>query len=290
MEDEGPKKGNLYIVATPIGNLEDITLRALRILKTVSLIAAEDTRHSRVLLRAYDIRTPVTSLYDHIEAQKSTSLVARMLDGHDVAYVSDAGTPGISDPGYILINAAITHGIPVVPIPGVSAVITALCASGLPMGAFAFQSFLPSKGSQRREVLQSLACETRTLIFYESPNRLKATLEDIGAIFGRRRIVVARELTKLYEEFLRGDVDELTEMFRDRTVKGEITIVIAGAEKREPQYSDDDIRQRLARLEATGDLPLRGRIDHVAHETGLPRRRVYQLALEGKDREQEGDK
>ncbi len=272
--------GKLYIVATPIGNLEDITLRALKILKAVGLIAAEDTRRTRTLLQAYDISTPLTSLYDHIEAKKSEALVAKLMCGMDVAYVSDAGTPGISDPGYILINEAIDHGIAVVPIPGVSAVITALCASGLPMHAFLFQAFLPAKASQRREVLKSLISETRTLIFYESPNRLQACLADIREILGNRRIVVARELTKFYEEMIRGNVDEVIKSMQDRVVKGEITLVVAGGEKVLPIYSDDDIRRQLMALAQSSDLSPRGRINQVALEMGLPRRRVYQIALE----------
>jgi len=271
--------GKLYIVATPIGNLEDITLRALRILKTVGLIAAEDTRRTRTLLQAYDISTPMTSLYDRIEAKKSGALMTKLQRGIDVAYVSDAGTPGISDPGYVLINEAIANDITVVPIPGVSAVITALCASGLPMHAFVFQSFLPAKASQRLAVLKSLALENRTLVFYESPNRLLASLKDIRRVFGNRRLVIARELTKLFEEILRGCVDDVMEILENRTLKGEITLVVAGREEDLPTYFDDDIRKRLEDLAKSTSLSARGRIDQVVLETGVPRRRVYQMAL-----------
>jgi len=279
---EGPAEkgtGALYIVATPIGNLEDITLRALRILRTVGLIAAEDTRRTKVLLRAYEISTPLTSLYDQIELKKSEALVAKLKSGIDVAYVSDAGTPGISDPGFILINEALAHGIPVVPVPGVSAVIAALCVSGLPMHAFMFRSFLPAKASQRQAVLKSHAAETSTLIFYESPNRLLASLRDIRTLFGNRRIVVARELTKLFEEILRGRVDDVMEILKERKLKGEITLVIAGREEALPTYSDEDIRCRLENLEKSTNLSLREGVDRVTLETGLSRRRVYQLAL-----------
>ena len=284
MSDRPPETlpGKLYIVATPIGNLEDITLRALKVLKAVGLIAAEDTRRTRILLRAYGIETPITSLYDQVEARRSVALVEQMKRGVDVAYVSDAGTPGISDPGYVLINGAIAQGIPVVPIPGVSAVITALCASGLPMHAFVFQAFLPAKASSRRALLESLAGEKRTLIFYESPNRLLTSLTDIRAILGNRRIAVARELTKLHEEILRGSVDEVLDSLQGRALKGEITVVIAGAEGTVEISSDDDIRRRLEELAGSCGLSLRERVDQVVREMDLPRRRVYQIALKYK--------
>ncbi|MDD5167548.1 MAG: 16S rRNA (cytidine(1402)-2'-O)-methyltransferase [Syntrophales bacterium] len=271
--------GKLYIVATPIGNLEDITLRALKVLKSVSLIAAEDTRRTQTLLRTYDISTPVTSLYDQIEAKKSEVLIGKMEKGMDIAYVSDAGTPGISDPGYILINEAIKKGITIVPIPGASAAITALCASGPPMHAFVFQAFLPAKKSQRRETLKTLAAETRTLIFYESPNRILATLHDILEIFGTRHIVIARELTKVFEEIIRGDLLDIMETLKTRTIKGEITLIIAGRENVSPNYSDSDIQSRLEALAGSHDFTTRELDDHVASEMDLPRRRVYQIAL-----------
>jgi len=200
--------------------------------------------------------------------------------GFDVAYCSDAGTPGISDPGYVLVNEAIAQGITVVPIPGASAVIAALCASGLPMHAFTFHAFLPAKAAQRRALLKSLEPETRTIVFYESPNRLRAALTDIRTILGNRRIAVARELTKLYEEILRGTIDQVLDLLGDRTPKGEITLVIAGREGACPAYSDDDIRGRLEELACSTDLTSRGRVDQVVQETGLSRRRVYRIAVE----------
>lgn len=283
MEEEGTKakEGTLYIVATPIGNLEDITLRALRILRDVCLIAAEDTRRTKILLDAHGIVTPLTSLYDQIEAKKSGALIAGLKAGRDLAYVSDAGTPGISDPGFILIREAIAAGIAVVPIPGVSAVVTALCVSGLPMQAFAFYAFLPVKAGQRREFLESVAHEAKTLVFYESPHRLVTTLSDIKAIIGNRQVAVARELTKLYEEVLRGDVDEVLECLKDRTIKGEITIVVAGAPAALPDCSDDDIRAKLEALAQSGRFSQRECIDRVAAEQKVSRRRVYQIAIKG---------
>ena len=283
MEEERTKakEGTLYIVATPIGNLEDITLRAIRILKDVHLIAAEDTRRTKTLLDAHGIATPLTSLYDQIEAKKSGTLIAGLKAGHDLAYVSDAGTPGISDPGFILIREAIAANLSVVPIPGVSAVIAALCVSGLPMHAFAFYAFLPAKAAQRREFLHSVSNETKTLVFYESPHRLTATLSDMKAIFGNRQIAVARELTKLYEEILRGEVDDVLERLQGRTVKGEITIIAAGAPSVLPECSDDDIRSRLATLAESGRLSLRECVDQVVSEQKVSRRRVYQIAIKG---------
>jgi 16S rRNA (cytidine1402-2'-O)-methyltransferase len=210
-EEGGPETaGTLYVVATPIGNLEDITLRAIRILKEVRLIAAEDTRRTRILLDKYEISTPLTSLYDQNEAKKSGLLIARLLKGEDVAYVSDAGTPGISDPGYILVREAVSRGIRVAPIPGASALIAALSVSGLPMDSFVFLGFLPSKSMRRRKLLTSLREDERTLIFYESPHRLLASLKDIAAVLGDREMVVSREMTKIHEKFLRGPAGVVT--------------------------------------------------------------------------------
>ena len=207
-DGHGPA-GTLYMVATPIGNLEDITLRAIRILQEVRLIAAEDTRHTRILLDKYQICTPLTSLYDQNEAKKSDLLLARLQKGEDIAYVSDAGTPGISDPGYILVRKAISRSIRVVPVPGASALIAALSVSGLPMDSFIFLGFLPAKQARRRQLLASLQQEERTLVFYESPRRLLSSLQDIDALLGERAVVVSREMTKMYEEFLRGPAGRL---------------------------------------------------------------------------------
>src|SRR5215510_3979443 len=226
--------GTLYIVATPIGNLEDITLRALRLLSEVDLIACEDTRHTRKLLTHYDITTPTISYHEHNERERTAELIARMERGSKVALVSDAGTPLVSDPGFRLVAEAIQRGIPVVPIPGASALITALMAAGLPVQDFFFLGFLPSKASARRAKLKEFANMSSTLIFYEAPHRLLATLEAIAAELGNRRCVVARELTKLHEEFLRGKVSDLLDTLRERDIKGEFVLLLAPSDEEQP--------------------------------------------------------
>ena len=201
--------GTLYIIATPIGNLEDITLRAMRILKEVDVIAAEDTRHTRKLLDRYEIDTSMTSYHDHNKEEKAPVLIDKLLDGKNIALVSDAGTPGISDPGYFLINLAINENIPVVPIPGATAAIAALSISGLPTDRFVFEGFLPSKQTARKKRLKKLEQEERTLIFYEAPHRIMKTMQDILDVFGDRKAVITRELTKIHEETVRGPVSSV---------------------------------------------------------------------------------
>ena len=272
-------RGKLYVVATPIGNLEDMTLRAIRVLKEVDLIAAEDTRQTRKLLNAYDIHTSLTSLHEHNEQRKSGSLIVRIEAGDDVAYVSDAGTPGISDPGYRLIRAAITHDIPVVPVPGVSAVITALSASGLPMDRFIFHGFLPAKAARRRQFLASLAEETATLVFFESPNRLMSTLQDVADYLGERLVVICRELTKVFEEIIRGTAADVMRAFSGKTIKGEVTLIVGGGRQPEMVFSDEEIRNRIRTLEKGGTLSKRDSIDQVTRELGVSRKRVYGLTV-----------
>jgi len=223
--------GTLYIVATPIGNLEDITLRALRLLREADLIAAEDTRHTRKLLSHFDIPTPLIAYHQHSEAGRTESLIRRMAEeGQSVALVTDAGTPGVSDPGVDLVNAAVASGVPVIPIPGASAALCALVGSGLPPARFAFEGFLPRTKSPRRDKLRALAQnETRTLIFYEAPNRTEETLKDLAQAFGPDRpAAVGRELTKKHEEFVRGTLVEVAAHFGANPPRGEITIVVAG--------------------------------------------------------------
>lgn len=273
-------RGTLYIVATPIGNLEDITLRALRILKDVKLIAAEDTRHTRKLLNSYAITTPLTSLYDQNEREKSSFIIAKLNEGIDVAYVSDAGTPGISDPGYLLINAAIDNDIAVVPIPGPSAVVTALSASGLPMDSFSFWGFLPSREGKRKQFLNSIKEETKTMVFYESPRRLMSTLKEIADILGNRPVVIARELTKLYEEILRGTVQELIESLDGRTIKGEVTLIISGATEISSTYSPEMVMKRFEELQSDTDISTRDMVDILSNESGIPRKEVYKKVLQ----------
>lgn len=273
--------GTLYIVATPIGNLEDMTFRAVRVLKEVSIIAAEDTRHTGILLRKYGISTPLTSLYDHVEKEKSASIIEKLKEGGDVAYVSDAGTPGVSDPGYILVREAVLAGIRVSPIPGASALTASLCASGLPMDSFVFMGFLPSRASRRLQLLADLKDEKKTVIFYESPNRLLDALKDIREAWGNRDIVISREVTKIHEEFVRGSVDEAIASFSDRVVKGEITIVVAGCRQVRQTLSDEEILARAgALINGEGEsLSRRDAATMIAEETGEPRRRIYNLLM-----------
>lgn len=219
--------GTLYLVSTPIGNLEDITLRALRILKEVELIAAEDTRQTRRLLTHYEIQTPVTSYFEGNQLAKRDKLLERLKNGGAIALVSDAGTPTISDPGYPLLQACIAEGIPIVPIPGPSAVITAAAVSGLPLHNFTFEGFLSPKTGKRKRQLTELKTEKRTLILFESPHRLVRFLADVLEVIGERNIVVARELTKRFEEIFRGNVSEALEKFQDTAPRGEFTILIA---------------------------------------------------------------
>ena len=223
-----PEKSTLYIVSTPIGNMEDITLRALRILKEVDLIAAEDTRRTGLLLKHFGIQAPLTSYFEGNELKKRDFIIAKLKEGKKVALVSDAGTPGISDPGFRLIQLAIENQVPIVPIPGSSAVITALSVSGLPTDAFLFKGFLPHKSKKKRDLLKELEHVRETLIFYESPHRISETLRDVLEILGDREIVLTRELTKVYEEIIRGKVSEILNQVGDRSLKGEITLVISG--------------------------------------------------------------
>jgi probable S-adenosylmethionine-dependent methyltransferase, YraL family len=277
------EKGTLYIVSTPIGNLEDITLRALRVLREVGLIAAEDTRRTKKLLNAYEIHTPLTSLYDQNELRKSSSLISRINDGMDVAYVSDAGTPGISDPGYVLVNQAITNHINLVPVPGVSAVITALSVSGLPMDRFVFNGFLPSKSNKRKQFLELLKNETGTLVFYESPKRLVTALREMEEILGDREIVILRELTKVFEEILRGRVSKVAQSLRDSAIKGEVTLIVAGQDKAPPQYSSEKALARFDELRENNGLTTRDIVDVIFGEMSISRKMVYREVLKKKE-------
>jgi 16S rRNA (cytidine1402-2'-O)-methyltransferase len=221
--------GTLYVVATPIGNLEDITLRALRVLGSVDLIAAEDTRQTRKLLTHHGLSRPLVSFHEHNQQRQALRLLALLQEGRSIALVTDAGTPGISDPGYTLLQTLLPHAIPIVPIPGPTAVLTALSVAGLPTDRFVFEGFLPPKGGRRRQRLEALCTEPRTIVVYESPHRLLRLLQDIVTHFGaERRVVVARELTKHFEEIQRGTASALLETFQTGAVRGECTVVIAG--------------------------------------------------------------
>ncbi len=275
--------GILYIVATPIGNLEDVTLRALRVLKEVDLIAAEDTRHTRHLLTHYGIKTPLTSYHEHNEREKASSLVERIKNGANVALVADAGTPAIADPGFRLVVAAIHAGIQIVPLPGACALATVLSASGLPTDRFQFEGFLPAKKSQRQAKLQALSEVVATMIFYEAPHRLGETLSDLQQILGARQIAVAREVSKVHEEFVRGTVAEVIGQLADREVKGEITIVVHGSAG-EAQISEQQLRAEIGRLTSAG-TGVKEIAELLGERYGLSKREVYRLALEIKTAE-----
>jgi 16S rRNA (cytidine1402-2'-O)-methyltransferase len=270
--------GTLYIVSTPIGNLEDITLRAIRVLKEADLIAAEDTRHTRHLLDRYEIMTPLTSYHDHNKEEKAPVLVARLLEGKSVALVSDAGTPGISDPGYFLINLAVDQKVPVVPIPGATAAIAALSISGLPTDSFVFEGFLPAKHGARLKRLQKLATEERTIIFYEAPHKMVKTIEDMIEVFGDRRAVMTRELTKIHEETIRGTLFDILKRLNEGTLKGEFTVIVHGASS-EAANQDIDAAEYLKNLMLHRGLTKKEAIAAAAEELGLPKKEVYKESL-----------
>ena len=265
----------LYVVATPIGNLEDISLRALRTLREVRLIAAEDTRKTRRLLNTYDIKTPMTSFHEHTRSSKLHRILEQLEEG-DVALVSEAGMPGISDPGYELSTAAIERGFPVVPIPGPSVVTAALAVSGLPTDRFACLGFLPSRANGRRRLLQSVSSEQSTLVVFEAPHRLVASLNDMLAILGDRRITVCRELTKMHEEIFRGTISQAVEHFTEP--KGEFTLVIEGKREKERPRLTEDTERQLEQMRLSG-LSAREAIARVAGETGLPKKELYRAWL-----------
>lgn len=273
--------GVLYVVATPIGNLEDITLRALRVLKEVNLIAAEDTRHTQTLLHHYDITTPLTSYHEHNERNKAAPLIARLGRGENIALVSDAGTPAISDPGYRLIGAAIRATITVVPIPGASAALAVLSASGLPSDRFTYEGFLPAAKQERRNKLRTLKGESRTMIFYEAPHRLKESLEDLRQIFGDREISIGREVSKLHEEFLRGAVTTVLHELADRHIKGELTLIVHGATA-EFAIAEDQLNAEIVRLIAGGS-GVKEISELIGEWYGLAKREVYRRVLEIKN-------
>jgi len=270
--------GTLYIVATPIGNLEDITLRAIRVLKEVDLIAAEDTRHTKHLLDRYKIETQLTSYHDHNKEEKAPVLIAQTFEGKSVALVSDAGTPGISDPGYFLINLAIGQNIPVVPIPGATAAIAALSISGLPTDRFVFEGFLPAKHKARLKRLQELAQEERTIIFYEAPHKIIKTIEDMREVFGDRRAVMTRELTKIHEETIHGTLSGILNRLHAGSIKGEFTIIVHGASA-EPQKQDIDTVEYLKNLMIHRGLSKKEAISIAAEELGIPKKNVYKESL-----------
>ncbi|MBU0769357.1 MAG: 16S rRNA (cytidine(1402)-2'-O)-methyltransferase [Proteobacteria bacterium] len=274
-----PGQGTLYIVATPIGNMDDITLRALNVLDHVDLIAAEDTRHTGKLLKYHNIKSHLISCHEHNEKERTPLLIERIEAGSSIALVSNAGTPTVSDPGYMLLQSAVEKGIRVIPIPGASAVVAALSISGLPTDSFIFIGFCAKKKAKRIKQLQELADEKRTLIFYESPGRILAFMEEIISVMGDRYGVLCREMTKLHEEFLRGRLSELADSLSYRpAVKGECTLLVKGCEEKK-DVSQDVIRAEL--IEALGNK--KGKISEVsriiAKKYGLSRNKVYDEAL-----------
>ena len=283
MEQGREKSGTLYVVATPIGNLEDITYRAVRILAEVDLVAAEDTRHSRKLLTHYGISTPLLSYHNHNEQQRLDKLLSRLESGEDVALISDAGTPCIADPGYRLISACRQAGLSVTPVPGPSALITALSAAGVSTDRFAFEGYLPQKAKARADLLKQLLGEQRTLVCYEAPHRLAATLKDILEIMGDSQpLVIARELTKLHEEFFRGTVTDAVNRFTAEPARGELVLILPPGE-RAPKLN---AREALRQLLKEGELSRREAVKLIAREYGLSSSDVYRESLsltEGED-------
>jgi 16S rRNA (cytidine1402-2'-O)-methyltransferase len=272
--------GTLYIVGTPIGNLEDMTFRAVRILQTVDLIAAEDTRHTGKLLQHFQIKTPQISYHDHNRTTRTRELIDRLQQGISIALVTDAGMPGISDPGYELVKACAEENILVVPIPGATAAMTALSASGLKSDRFTFEGFLPAKEKDRLAHLETLRTESRTMIFYEAPHRLQKTLQDIATVLGSdRAITLARELTKLHEEFWRGTVEQAIDHHQTRTPQGEFTLILAGAEPTKTPLTEAVLKSELQQLLKQG-LSRSEASRQLAQQTALPRRPIYQLALQ----------
>jgi len=291
------KKGTLYLCPTPIGNLEDITLRALRILKEVDLIAAEDTRVTIKLLNHFEIKTPLISYHEHNKKTQGAKLISLLKEGKNIALVSDAGTPGISDPGEDLVRQAIEEGINVVPLPGAAAAICALVASGLSTQRFVFEGFLPQKAKERAKRLAELVSEQRTLVFYEAPHRIVKTLKAIKDALGNRRVTVAREMTKLHEEFIRGSLEEIIQLLEKEPHKGEMVIVLEGAnpdlnskkwqlsQKREPQPSIQELRLQLESM--VKDSMAQGyaknhALKKAAAEMGISRNEAYELLLNKK--------
>jgi 16S rRNA (cytidine1402-2'-O)-methyltransferase len=275
---DNSQHGNLYVVGTPIGNLEDVTLRALRILKEADLIACEDTRRTQQLLNFYQIRTRTISYHEHNEMTRAPELVIRMEEGTNIALVTDAGMPVISDPGFRLVHLAVRHGIPVIPIPGASAFVAALAASGMPVEKFRFLGFLPSKRGERRKALERMKDATKTLVFYEAPHRLLEMLKDALEILGDREVVIAREVTKAHEEFLRGTLLGILGQLKKKPVKGEITVLVgphtletapAASERAKP------IRKEVEQVMAERRMDERSALKVVARTRGISRSEAY---------------
>ncbi|EIW15866.1 MULTISPECIES: 16S rRNA (cytidine(1402)-2'-O)-methyltransferase [Pelosinus] len=277
--------GVLYLCATPIGNLEDMTYRAVRILNEVEVIAAEDTRHTRKLLSHFEIHTRLISYHEHNKVARGPEIIERLITGENVAVVSDAGLPGISDPGSDLVELAVQAGIRVVPLPGANAALSALVSSGLDTTLFSFLGFLPKNKKKRRELLASFANSPYTMVFYESPHRIKQTLAELKNAFGDRPAVAARELTKKFEEFIRGTIESLVTHFTENDPRGEFTLIVGGRKTDQSLEADTDEQEQLSIEDAVIELMETGvakkdAIKTIAQQRGLPKREVYQATLE----------
>jgi 16S rRNA (cytidine1402-2'-O)-methyltransferase len=270
----------LYVVATPIGHMEDITIRALKILNQVDLIAAEDTRETRKILKHYLIDTPMFACHDHNEEQCAETIISSLEKGKSIALVSDAGTPTISDPGYSVVSMVIKKGYAVIPIPGASAILAAMCVSGLPTDSFVFQGFLPKKQGKRQKRLKQLSVEEGTLVFYESPKRIVSLLDDLVQQFGDRPAMIGRELTKPYEECLRGMLSTIQhDILKKQTIKGEFTLLVGGCEKKQ-EFDNDTLYQKVATyLDDHKDVPLSQNVKIMVKLLGASRKKIYDMAL-----------
>jgi 16S rRNA (cytidine1402-2'-O)-methyltransferase len=277
MTTEASLAPGLYLVATPIGNLEDVTLRAIRVLKQADLIACEDTRQTQKLLNQYGITTPTISYHEHNEASRAAELIERLAQGTRIAIVSDAGTPGISDPGFRLVSLGIQRGIPVVPVPGAAAFVTALVASGLPVNSFSFRGFLSPKSGVRRRDLGKIRESQSTEIFYEAPHRIAETLQDVRAELGPQRpVVIARELTKIHEEFIRGTAGQVLENLKTRgDVKGEIVLLVGPAREQSAHASVISVRRRVEQIMREEKLDEKSALKKVAKEHGISKSQAY---------------
>lgn len=285
-DSEQSGRGCLYLVATPIGNLEDISLRALRTLKEADLIACEDTRQTLKLLSHYEIHKPLESYHEHNEMTRAPELVLRIEEGARIALVSDAGTPVISDPGHRLVSLCLRHKLAVIPIPGASAIVAAIAASGLPSEEFVFVGFLPPRPIERRRRLKQLTAEPRSLVFYEAPHRLRATLRDAFDILGNRHAAVARELTKIHEEFLRGTLEDLIAAFSEKEPRGEITLVVGPPDQTATSNNSAStdsrkltLAERVAEIVAAQNMDRKAALKQAAKEFGLQRREAYKRLL-----------
>ncbi len=277
--DQQLSSGTLYIVATPVGNLEDITFRAIKILKQVDLIAAEDTRHSKKLLSHYDIRTKLISCHEHNELAKTPGIITQLKSGLDIALISDAGTPSISDPGYKLVTAVAKKNLSIIPIPGCSAAIAGLSVAGLPTDSFLFLGFLPKKQQKQRQALEAIKNQTPTLIFYESPRRIKSLIDNMLTILGDRKACLAREITKLHEEYIRGNLSDILKTLKEReAIKGECSLFVQG-QLEEKTISEEELEKIIIARLSTTDLGTSGLARQISKEFNLSKKHVYDMIL-----------